>query len=137
MEEPVVPSIIYHKDITLLLSALQNEEEFQCGFKGPPNHNAWYRKEVILEFPAGELARGLLISIALVGRRNYEVCNLTGSERFNAQGLEGKVRIKKELIGALFNMRDVLPPNRGRIITRYKTIIGKGGPLDGEFWNVE
>jgi hypothetical protein len=112
-----IPKIITHKNMEPLLDALQREEEFQPGYKGRDKPDAWYRRQVTLEFPLGELAKGWLNTFPLVGFQRPEVLPLDGKEGFSAQGLEGKAAVHKDLFMALMNMRDILPPYRGRIIT--------------------
>lgn len=117
--QPVIPAVIDHRNMERLLSALLDEPEFRIGPNGyKPTGDEWYRSKVWLEFPTGELAKDGLTTLALVGRANPEHAALTGDEGFNAQGLEGKVRIRKDLFGALMNLRDLLPQHRGRIVTR-------------------
>ena len=107
---------ITHANMDALLDRLATEQEFQPGQqKTVPD--AWYREQVILEFPSGELCKGALASLALLGRRAPVVAELTGKEGFNAQGLEGKVVVRKDLFGALMNRRDILPEYRGRIVS--------------------
>jgi hypothetical protein len=107
--------IITHKNLDYWLKKVQGEPYFQCGstVKETP---AWCYEEVTLEFPMGELCKDGLTTIALVGRERPEPTDLTGKEGFDAQGLEGKVQIRKPLFNALMNLRDLLPPFRGRII---------------------
>ena len=76
----------------------------------------WLNREVTLEFALGELAEDGFKTIALVGTKNYTVMPLTGGERWNAQGIEGKVIIRKPLREALANIQ-ILKPYRWRIIT--------------------
>ena len=62
-----------------------------------------YNQPVILEVPLGELV-GNLAGFAMVWKmqgRLSDVMPITGKERFNAQGLEGKVRVKMALYDAL------------------------------------
>ena len=113
-----LPKMITHRNIQPILDALTNEAEFQCGSKVEYDASKWYRQTVTLEVAAGELCKDGLTTMALVGRSPYVTEGLTGKEGFNAQGLEGKVVIRKELFGALMNMRDLVTANRGRIITR-------------------
>lgn len=113
-----LPKVITHKNMGPILDAISREAEFQPGFKGPYKKKAWYRKIVKLEFPIGELAKGWLQTVALVGPRpDYELKELTGKEGFVAHGLEGKAVVEKELFGALMNLRMTLPSYRGRILT--------------------
>ena len=111
--------IITHKNIRQYLDRLQREPEFKIGpntYK--PTGEEWYRTRVRLECPAGELAKDGLTTMALVGRGEYRTESLTGKEGFNAQGLEGKVVIEKDLFSALMNLRDLLPDGRGRIVLK-------------------
>ena len=80
-----------------------------------PKH--WMMKEVTLEFPTGEIARDWLTTMALIGREKPEPVAITGKERFNAQGLEGKIQVRKPLINALANT-DLMDPWRWRIVTK-------------------
>lgn len=107
---------ITHSNIEPLLRTLEGEPYFQPGSGTPDNPASWYRQEVILEVPTGELTRDGLTTLALLGKRTYESARLTGKEGFDAQGLEGKVRIRKDLFGALMNLRDIIPLHRGRIV---------------------
>lgn len=130
-----VPNIITHKNMQPLLEQLTKEAEFQLGpttYK--PTGQEWYRQPVRLEMPMGELAKDGLQTIALVGRRRtcpghlqfqphmadafFQIGSLTGKEGFNAQGLEGKVIIHKDLFTALLNLRDLIPVHRGRIVVK-------------------
>ena len=112
-----IPRVITHKTMGPLLAAISREPEFQCGSREPYDPSKWYRREVILEFPTGEIAKDMLTTMALLGRRDYETAVIDGSEQWNAQGLEGKIRVRKELLAALMNLRDILPEHRGRIVT--------------------
>ena len=109
-------TIITHKNIDKWLERLQREPEFQPGPDAPIRPNAWYRQQVTLEVPTGELAKDGLTTMALCGLEYPDVVPLTGKEGFNAQGLEGKVQVTKDLFGALMNMQDLIPANRGRIV---------------------
>lgn len=111
---------LYHKDIDPYLDRLAEELEFKIGSwdKYVPTGKEWYRTPVILEFPLGELARGLLNTLALVGRKTPETRPIDGTERFSAQGIEGKASITMDLFSALMKMRDILPQWRGRIILK-------------------
>jgi hypothetical protein len=114
---PVIPAVIDHKNMRPLLAAVSAEPFFQCGSRVPHNPDAWYWRPVVLEVPTGELAEDGMKTLALVGiGGNYETCALTGREGFAAQGLEGKVRIRKPLFNALMNLRDLIAANRGRIV---------------------
>jgi len=108
-------TIITHKNINKWLDRLQCEPEFQPG-PAPIIPDAWYRQQVTLEVPTGELAKDGLTTLAIIGRSYPEIVPLTGKEGFAAQGLEGKAQITKDLFGALMNMRDLIPANRGRIV---------------------
>ena len=113
-----IPKVITYKNIEPLLDALLNEPEFKIGCQAEYDASKWYRQTVTLEVATGELTKDGLTTMALVGCSPYTTENLTGKEQFNAQGLEGKVAIRKELFGALINMRDLIAPYRGRIVTR-------------------
>ena len=113
-----IPRIITHKNMDPLLEALTLEPEFQPG-EQTIVPDAWYRTQVILEVPSGELCKDFLSRIALVGASQWEPQSLDGTEGFNAQGLEGKVQIKKDLFGALMVLRDIIPVGRGRIISKF------------------
>jgi hypothetical protein len=108
--------IITHKNLDHFLARLQQGPEFKIGHHGPADPDAWYRRQCWLEVPTGELAKDGLTTMAIVGRANPESINLDGTEGFDAQGLEGKVRIRKDLFMALMNMRDLIAQHRGRII---------------------
>jgi hypothetical protein len=100
-----------------LLNAISKLACFQPGKHTAPRPY-WIDQEVVLEVPTGELAKDWLTSMAILGRRDTpQPVGLTGKENFNAQGLEGKVQIKKDLFSALMNLRDVIPEHRGRILT--------------------
>ena len=107
--------VITHQTLEPWLEKLKGEPYFQCGTRvsKPPE---WAFEEVTLEFPVGELCKDGLTTLALIGRQRPEPIPLTGREAFNAQGLEGKVQVRKPLINALLNLRDLLPPFRGRIL---------------------
>ena len=110
--------VITHKNIRYYLNKLQREPQMQCGVDAPNRTwREWFDAECTLEFPLGELADDGLKAIALAGiGKPVKPEPLTGKEGFNAQGLEGKVSVRKPLINALLNMRDLLPEHRGRII---------------------
>ncbi len=114
--DPRVPRVITHKNMGPLLRAIENEPYFAPGPDRPHLRPAWAYRPVVLELPLGELARGGLETMALVGRARPEPMGLTGKEGFRAQGLEGKVQIRKPLFDALMNLRDIVPPHRGRIL---------------------
>jgi hypothetical protein len=114
---PKVPAVIDHSNMWDLLYAIAAEPYYQAGSRVPRDPHAWYNRIVTLEFPTGELAEGGLKTMALVGHETPESLPIKGDEKFNAQGLEGKVRIHKPLVNALLNLRDLLPAHRGRILT--------------------
>ncbi len=91
-----------------------------CGTTYKPTGDEWYRQRVRLQFPTGEAARDGLTTMALIGRNHHTTEGLDGKEGFNAQGLEGRVTVHKDLFSALMNLRDLLKPGRGRIV------LGKG-----------
>jgi len=111
--------IITHKNLEHYLEKLANDPGLQCG--GVRTGHEWYDSNCILEFPLGELCKDELTTLALVGQEQLEPVAITGKEGFNAQGLEGKVCVNKPLLNAILNMRDILPPYRGRIIWKIKT----------------
>jgi len=111
-----IPRIISHKNMGPLLKALSEEPCYQPGSQTAPQPEDWHQRPVWLEVPVGELVRDELTTLALVGRNPYEIVPLTGKEGFRAQGLEGKVRIRKTLFAALMALRDIVPQYRGRIV---------------------
>lgn len=113
-------NVLYHSDIQPYLDRLLSEPEFKIGNlnKYVPTGKEWYRTQVTLEFPLGELANGLLSTLALVGRRIPKTLPIDGTERFSAQGIEGKASVTMDLFSALAKMRDILPEWRGRIILK-------------------
>jgi len=109
--------ILTHKDIDPYLDRLTREPEFQPGpLTIRPTGKEWYRQQVYLEFPLGELAKDGLSCLALCGTRQPEVAPITDRDKFNAQGLEGKARVRMDLFGALMKLRDILPLHRGQIV---------------------
>lgn len=116
MKPPKLPKIITHANMDPLLDRISREPAYQPGARVSPPE--WVHTPVVLEVPLGELAEGGLKTLALTGGRRPEVVDLTGKEGFDAQGLEGKVRIQKDLFAALMNLRDLIAPYRGRILTR-------------------
>jgi len=108
-----LPKVITHKNLP------EVEEAIRADIDAVSDPDHWAQQPVYLEFPAGEIAEDWLKTLALVGMgKNYECLPLTGKEGFRAQGLEGKIRVRKPLINAVYNLRDLLPRYRGRIITR-------------------
>ena len=105
-----------HKDIEPMLDRLAQEPEFKCGSTYKPTGQEWYRQAVWLEFPLGELAKDSLTTLALTGMVPPTIAKIEPCDRFNAQGLEGKARVRKQLFGALMAMRDLLPEHRGQIV---------------------
>ena len=74
-------------------------------------------KIVTLEVPLGEIAMERFASLIALGiLPRPMIGNLTGKEKFNAQGLEGKASftLPRPLAEALLKG---LPPYRGRIVT--------------------
>jgi len=113
-----LPKVINHKNMAPLLEAIAHEPCYQPGSNTPITGDEWHQSLVWLEMPTGELARDPLASLALLGHDYWEATSITGEEGFQAQGLEGKIRVRKTLFSALMNLRDILPPRRGRIVTR-------------------
>lgn len=107
---------ITHKNLTKWLDKLAQVPYLQIGSNACYDNKGWYAQTVTLEFPIGELCKDGLTTIALIGFTHVQPTPLTGKEGFDAQGLEGKIQIKKPLINALLNLRDILPINRGRIV---------------------
>jgi hypothetical protein len=107
---------INHKQLPYYLRKLREEPCLQCGSNVPEPPNAWFREKVILEFPLGELCRNELSALALCGLNKPVILSLTGEEGFDAQGLEGKAQVKKDLLIALMCLRDILPERRCRIV---------------------
>lgn len=113
---PKLPRIITHANYDAVLDKyIRNHPSMQPGGGHLLPQPAWFHEDAILEVPTGELARDGLTTMALVGRSRPEPAALTGDEGFNAQGLEGKVRIRKPLLNALLNL-DIIPRHRGRVI---------------------
>lgn len=110
------PMIIAHKNIEAWLTRLEHDPYLQPGPSRSIPKDYWFNRTVILEFPAGELFENHMKTLALVGLERPAALPLTGKEGFNAQGLEGKVQVKKPLLNALVNLRDLLPRYRDRII---------------------
>jgi len=108
--------IITHKNLQPFLDRLMAEPEFAIGSHTRPEGGVWYRQIVTLEFPTGEACKDGLTALALMGSNSHECVPLTGKEGFDAQGLEGKIQVRKDLFGALMALRDILPEHRGRII---------------------
>lgn len=115
-----IPKIITRRNRAALIKAFDKEPYFQIGIGALYDPDAWYWKEVILEFPLGEMMSEQTLTLALVGKGGtYEIMDLTGKEGFDAQGLEGKVQVRKPLWNAVINL-NLLPVNRGRVITKGK-----------------
>jgi hypothetical protein len=109
-------AIITHKNLNTYLDKLLAEPEFTIGSHAKPDPLAWYRQTVILEVPTGELCKDGLTTLALLGRQEPVTTAIVGDENFDAQGLEGKVCIHKDLFSALMNLRDLVPLHRGHIL---------------------
>lgn len=79
----------------------------------------YFSRPVIVEVPLGELARpdnlGLMIHVK---RHGYEIASLTGKEKFNAQGLEGKARLKGYTYYDALIATVTLPDHRFRIVEK-------------------
>ena len=114
MAEKMVPSIITHKNMQPLLDEICGLPAYQPGSREDPPD--WVHQEVVLEFPLGEICEDGLKTLAICGTRKPETMDLIGVEKFNAQGLEGKCQIRKDLFSALMNLRDLIPEHRGRIL---------------------
>jgi len=113
---PNIPKVITLSNYGPLMDALSNEPCLQCGSKVQEPPGVWFRREVVLEFPQGELCEGGLKTLALVGFERPTPLPLTGREGFVAQGLEGKVQVRKDLFYALLGL-EMLPERRGRVLT--------------------
>lgn len=107
--------VITHENMSPLLEQLAAEPYFRPGSR-VARRPAWVDQPVTLEFPLGELAVDWLRTLSLTGGRLFATEPLDGSEGFDAQGLEGKVQVERDLFGALLCLRDVLPRRRGRIV---------------------
>ena len=113
-----IPKIITRRNSDALIRAFTKEPYFKIGIRAPYDPDAWYWQEAILEFPLGEMMKDQMLTLALIGKGGtYEILDLTGKEGFDAQGLEGKVQVRKSLWNAVMNL-DLLPVNRGRVITK-------------------
>lgn len=117
----LIPKVINHKNMRELydLADRMTEEQLQKVVNDPWH---WFNMPVLLEFPMGELFRDPVTTTLLTGMERPEVMDLTGDEKFNAQGLEGKARVTRPL-GMALMLLSKLPEYRGRIITQ--TIRGK------------
>lgn len=113
---PTIPAVITRENDQQVRDLFLQEPAYQIGAPSNIRPPAWVHQEVILEVPLGELARGGLQTMALIGRSSFRNVPLTGKENFDAQGLEGKVQIKKDLFSAVMNL-DILPHHRGRVLT--------------------
>lgn len=109
--------VITHKNLRYWQDKVRNHLAMQCGsgMSTAEYFRQWFNRDCTLEFPLGELARDGLTALALVGMNRPEPQPLTGREGFDAQGLEGKIAVRKPLCNALSNM-DLLPINRARIV---------------------
>ncbi len=84
--------------------------------------NTWYTqhgtKDAILEFPSGELMNseiaGYIWAWKMTGKLEYPL-PIDENDRFNAQGLEGKVRVKTNLTTAII-VHKTLPSYRCQIL---------------------
>jgi len=115
---PEIPRVITHKNLGPLLDALEGlvtDEGLWDMAHRDMKH--WINRSVILEFPMGEIAKGGLHTMGLIGKSKPKVIPLTGKEGFDAQGLEGKIQTRKRLKDAIIALR-ALPVHRGRILTR-------------------
>jgi hypothetical protein len=121
--------IITHKNLQLYLDKLACEPYFQSGFDVGYDPDAWFEKEVILEFAAEALLEDGLTTLALVGRCPWRIVVIIGTEKFGVNGLGGKMQVRKPLVNALFNLRDLLP--RGRIVVGAKFDDGQARWLPG------
>ena len=95
---------------------------FQIVFaiRGKPTEHPcynWCEQDAAVEFPLGELTGEPLKIAALTGfgTHRQEVCPIVRQDKFNAQGLEGKCRVHKNLFMAIMNL-DVLPKYRGQVV---------------------
>ena len=114
-----LPRIITHKNMGPILEAMLQEPYFQPGKSAPWNKNDWFWQMVDLEVPTGEVCENGLKTTAIMGHSHLGRSQpITGKEGFSAQGLEGKVVIRKPLFNALMNLRDLIPAHRGRIVRK-------------------
>ena len=92
----------------------------QPGSDYPDNLPARFHERTKLEFPTGELARGDLVSFCLAVRcekRGYRHEPIERRDRFNAQGLEGKIVVEDEYY-SLLTLALSLTPYRFQIGAR-------------------
>lgn len=100
---PHIPQAITHANADAIRTVVAPLLVYQPGpvaakYKPP----VWGHQEAVFEF--------------LLGRSSFWSASLTGKERFDAQGLEGKVQVRKPLFNVILNL-DLLPEHRGRVLT--------------------
>ena len=102
-------------NIESLIAAME-----KAAIGGSSTFGPWYDaqggKTVAIEFPSGELfnegIRGYIIAWRMIGK--LQNLPIDSTDRFNAQGLEGKIRVHTSLCTALTAYRE-LPSNRCQI----------------------
>lgn len=73
-------------------------------------------KTVRVEFPLGEVSNlGMLISLGMIPRPEIDTKGITGKEKWNAQGLEGKANVQVNAVMASLIV-DKLTRLRSRIV---------------------
>lgn len=108
--------ILTEKEIAMMLLELE-----EAGGKG---ESAWNRvwnqytqRKALLEFPLGEVMNPKISGYAWAWnmRKILKTKAITEKDRFEAQGLEGKVSVQIPLLSALLAWRE-LPEHRRQII---------------------
>ena len=93
------------------------EQVYQQHCPVPGEVLARYHQPARLEFPLGELTNPRIAGFLWAWQRQSQLttARITASDRFNANGLEGKCIVKTLLSTALLAARE-LPPYRRRVI---------------------
>lgn len=88
--------------------------------KAHADKSHWINTPVKLEFPGGETCEAEIKTLALLGPAGqYEYANITEDDRFDAQGLEGKIVVRRPLFVAIALIR-LFKPHRWQIVVREK-----------------
>lgn len=121
--EMKLPKIITHKNMEEFRKELFSFAKDPKNWEELKNPDFWGNQGVTLEYPIGEIAESFTKTLVLTNNgAKPNVVSLSGKEGFNAQGLEGKCRVRKPLVQALIALA-MTSPFRGRIVT------DKGGEL--------